>query len=597
LALPQGAPQPPARFTPFIKSQPTRDHTQWGDPEPFAQLPQSFEAPSILQGVSQFFGQHGSQLTIPLALSMGKYAGAFVTGLQQGQEFKAKMAREQMEDNAYKLQQQTQMELHAYSDVFNKYGALNETMDWQKMSKGINGVPLKEALYQQAVQLGDDNMTSLIENGANVGDIMYYQKLRDASLRDLQKTNAKTDEQTALDELYDVKPAAQAGVQGADATPAWAQQQPSAAGGQPTAPGPNVDPGQPAPTQPDATGQVAGPGAPSGPPSAADTMQDGATQILRGYEPGTYVPADVKNKMAIQAAGMRKKFNDIISDPNIAPDQVVPEVRRQLGDGVAADLQGLMDYRRGPGVSGQSTGGKEQGYWNMLSGGAAKARPGRPSEGVGGWNSSNFQEINRFKDPNGQTARQLIRVGPAVGGAEKVINDLKMIKREHPNDFNSLNLNLAALAASTDPWQVGLRADWLQYNQEVNALVVPGGSVTETMATEATVPWYGSAADYMNVVKQHMGVANERIDEAKQAWSNFGSPDPMPFLRPGDQGRVDRVMKLDPVHMAMPGDVRTAQDLGLGSGNYKYVAGNPNNPFDYKRNWVRTTDQPTDPDQ
>ncbi|HEX3524239.1 MAG TPA: hypothetical protein VHT52_19385 [Stellaceae bacterium] len=598
LAIPKGSPQPPAKFTPYIKSQPTRDFSEWGQPEPFPSLPASFEVPSIYKGVGQFFsgqgpGQGGSQGSIPLAFLLTGHADEYVKGLMQGQEFKAKQAREAMQDAALKLQFQQEEEHHSYADVLAQYAALNETGEPTKMIKPINGVGLMDAMHNQAAQLGDDKMMALIENGANAKDIMEFQKLRDASLRDLQKANAKTDEQTAADELYGLKPAtAQSGGGALDTTPDWAKQpgaEPASAG----APSPS-DPSKPTPAspgQPDASGQVAGPGAPSQPGqplTTGDIINDGAMQILKGSEPPGFQPPDVKNRMAIRAADMRKRAGEILRDPNLKPDQVVSEVEKQLGPQAAADLKGYSQYRAGPGATGQAGGGKEQGYWDMLGDLAQKALPGDPANAKPGWSKSTYQAVRDFREGAQKPNSPIQRIPTSVEAANNVLNDLDAIQKRDGTNASVSPESLSG-AAGKDPLYAQLKIDWIRYNEDIDVLTrgTPSvGMAEQAINTQPQIPYFGSVFGYRAAVRRDMDQAQSRVQQLHGTWEQYQTGDPMPGFNPQAERDMGSISKLDFTTGAKPGQVITHPD----GSKWRYLGANPENPGDIATNWRVVSD-------
>ncbi|HEX3522507.1 MAG TPA: hypothetical protein VHT52_10520, partial [Stellaceae bacterium] len=584
LAVPRGAPLPPARFTPFIKSRPTRDFSEWGQPEPFPTLPASFEAPSIYGGVGQFFQQNGSQNSIPLAFLLSGHAAEYVKGLQEGQEFKAKQAREQMQDAAFKLQAQQEEEHHAYADVFNEHAALANTTDPKK----LDSQALREDLHNQAVQLGDDKMTALIEGGANVAQIMWYQQQRDASLRDLQKTNAKADEQTAMDELYGLKPAQPGASSGAPSD--WQPGGSAAAGGGAAATPSAAAPGAPvqpdgAPAQPDASGKVAGPGAPSAPDqplTTSDIINDGAQQILKGNEPPGFQPPDIKNRMAIRAADIRKRAGEILRDPNLKPEQVLPEVEKQLGPQAAADLRGYSQYRAGPGATGQAGGGKEQGYWDMLGDLAQKMLPGDPNNAKPGWNKSTYQAVRDFREGAQKPNSPIQRIPTSVEAANNVLADLKAIQQR---DGTSANVSPESLsgAAGKDPLYAQLKIDWIRYNEDIDVLTrgTPSvGMAEQAINTQPQIPYFGSLTGYRAAVRRDMDQAQSRVKQLHGTWAQYQTGDPMPGFNPQAEQDMDQIKRIDYTTGARPGEVVTHPD----GTKFRYLGVNPENPG-ARENW------------
>lgn len=626
-ALPRGAEQPPARFTPFIKSLPTRGYDQWGTAEQFPTLPQSFEVPSILNGVSQFFGQNGSQLSMPIALLMGRYAGDYMKGVMQGQEFKAKMAKEQYELNAQKLQDQQEAEHHVYGDIYAEYAALSGTSDPAKMLKTINGVDLRGALHDQAAQLGDDKVMALIENGAGINDIMEFQKLRDANLRDLQKANAKTDQQNTDDAMYGLSPQG-SGEGQMWSTPSWAQKGSplSNTGGQPTAP-PNVAPGQPAPslspTQPDATGQVAGPGAPSGDQTGGQPdvdpelskqnpdynnpeLRTAAHSIMQGGEPGSseFYPPQMRMHSGKLALDMQNRLDEL-ANSGLKGDDLANAVKK-VDPTVYDDFINYASYKRGPGTNAQATGGRAQQYWTTLGRLATKYHPGDMGKNEEGWSQAIFQRVQQFGNENGSVQTTLRRANTTQAAGDQVLIALDQLKgpdgKIDQNQF-ATQVGYFVNHGTVDPRYAPLFRAWQSYNTETNVLASgrAGGSVTQEGRAEETVPqWFGNPEAYRRVIKADAAVASASINSYHQMWDQMnvrtitGEKEVMPGYNPEAETGIRNLMKMDPINGALPGAILPRSAVGLsGDGFVKYTGANSDNPDDLKGNWVSTDDRPS----
>ena len=560
LAIPKGAPQPPASFTPFMRSIPTRSYAQWGDPEPFAQGPQPFEVPSIYSGVSQFFGQNGSVMTIPLALGLGKYSGEFLKGMQQGQEFKAKMAREQMKDFADKLQLQQEQEHHAYGDIAAEYAALDKDM-----TKPIKGVSMMDAMHNQALQLGDTPMVNLIESGAKVSDIMYFQSQRDANLRDLQKANTKSDEQTAADAIW----SGQSQSEGGGSLAQSLARQSQAAGGQPS----TSDAGRPAETTPGGVPtQSATPNAPqqtdSGDQLPADTRDDNeklldgrAMQLLKGYKP-TGMEFGGPTEMAKAGRRMvqiQNTLSDIASDPNLKTrQQILDAVSRRVGPEAAQDLAGYVDYTRGLGATGQAGGGPERGWYDLLTPLARKIKPPNPTTGVGGWNQANYQAQQRFRTDNA-TQTVLLRTNSLAADGEAVRDDLKELEKRG-RSATGLDLGQVVSMAERDPLYAKLYGDWLAYNDSFNTIVTGGRHVESgTMAQVSTAPTsYASPAAFRAAMKGHMNDAYGMLEGEHRRWETAGGgKDDMPSYNPQTEKQITDMRDMDWLTGTLPGETYT----------------------------------------
>jgi hypothetical protein len=584
LAIPRGSPQPPANFTPFIKSRPTRNFDRWGEPEQFPSMPASFEVPSIYKGVGQFFSPQGqgggSAQTIPLAFLLTGHANEYLKGLMQGQEFKAKQAREQMQDAAFKLQVQQEEEHHAYADVFNQYASLNETMDPAKMLKPINGVDLRSALHDQAIQLGDDKMTALIENGAKTADIMEFQKLRDASLRDLQKANAKTSEQSAADAVWggtgEDQPGGggqgEGGV-GANATPDWAKQ-PGAAearAANPQGPPPvSADPGKPAPTTPGGV-QVAsndpasgvdrtesGDPIPADNRSAQQKLLDGrAMDLIKGYKPSGMEfggPTEMA-KAGRRMVEIKNTMAEIADDPNLKTrQQILNAVATRVSPEAAHDLAGYADYSRGIGTSGTAGGGPERGWYDLLTPLARKIKPPDPTTGRGGWNQQDYQAQQRFRTDNA-TQTVLLRSNSLAKDGEAVLQDLKYME-DHGRAATGLDLNQPVEVLERDPIYAKLIGDWKAYNDSFNTLITGGRHVESgAQAQEATAPVsYASPAAFRAAMKGHMNDAYGMLEGEHRRWETAGGdPKDMPSYNPTAEKSITDIRDMNFEFGVLPG--------------------------------------------
>jgi hypothetical protein len=609
LAIPRGSPQPPANFTPFIKSRPTRNYDQWGEPEQFPSMPASFEVPSIYRGVGQFFSPQGqgggSQNTIPLAFLLTGHANEYMKGLMQGQEFKAKQAREQMQDAAFKLQVQQEEEHHRYSDVLAQYAALNRTGEPDKMLKPINGVTLLDAMHNEASQLGDDKMTALIENGANVKDIMEFQKLRDASLRDLQKANAKTSEQSAADAVWGGTGEDQPGGGGQggsplNTTPDWAKAPGASAAvsGNPGGPPPvSADPGKAAPTTPGGV-QVASndPSSgidrtESGDPIPADNrnpqqkLLDGrAMDLIKGYKPSGMEfggPTEMA-KAGRRMVEIKNTMADIADDPKLKTrQQILNAVAQRVSPEAAHDLAGYTDYSRGIGTSGTAGGGPERGWYDLLTPLARKIKP-PDSTGRGGWNQQNYQAQQRFRTDNA-TQTVLLRSNSLAKDGQAVLEDLKYME-DHGRAATGLDLNQPVEVLARDPVYAKLIGDWKAYNDSFNTLVTGGRHVESgAQAQEATAPVsYASPAAFRAAMKGHMNDAYGMLEGEHRRWETAGGDkDDMPSYNPQAEKSITDIRDMNWLYGVMPGEKHTFPD---GSSATWAPKGNSLDPHD-RNNW------------
>jgi hypothetical protein len=560
---PTGAPPPLRQFTPYIPAQPIRDHDDWGTPAPFAREPQPFEVPSINHGVGSYFAQNGSGITALLGSGLVKNSGAFMKAYMQGREFATKQTRDDMQLHAMELDQKQQEETDDYAEVFNAYNANGY--------KPLNGVRIEDALARIAQKYNDTNMQAVLANGP--GAAYKLLQNRDAKWQDGHAANKKAEDTTAQDELWGLKPAQPADGDDASGLPATLGQPARSAaepGAAPTSGAPTAKPGQPG-------------AAPSADEPGDTPIDEGAAQIFKGNEPGSYVPPDVKNAMALKAADMRKKANAILADPNIKPEEVIPEIKRQLGATVAADAKGYSEYRSGPGVTGGSSGGKEQDYWNLLGDLVEKSKPGNPSQGLPGWNKSTYQAVRDFRDGAQKPNSPIQRIPTSVEAATNVRADLAAIQAR---DGSSADVSPETLsgAAGKDPLYAQLKIDWIRYNEDIDVLTrgTPSvGMAEQAINTQPQIPYFGSITGYRAAVRRDMDQAKSRVDELHGTWNQYQTGDVMPGFNQKAEQDMDRIRKMDFTTGALPGEVVPHPD----GTKWRYLGANPENPGDVKTNW------------
>ena len=543
--VPANAPHPPPAFNPYIKSLP-RDSDQWGKPEPFPRLPQSFELPGIYQQLGGYFGQHGGFASAPAAMGLASFSAAYQEAYHKGQVEKMQIAKEQIALHSAQVEELEQARAIKYADVLARHSAMGDNDE-----QGVH-----DDLWKVAVENGDPDVQAMIEKGASVEQIRRFLATHEANIRDLHKANAKQEETDAQDAQYGLAPSRRedGGAYGPDTT---------------RPPGVIDKPGEPPKDDRDANQKL---------------IDAGAWDMVEGYKPtGAEYGKMTSTMMAKRKLEMERQLKEIAADPNLNkdgqhPEEVLDEVRKRVPE-AANTLDQYSKYEEGPGVGGRSsTGGPEAQMWGLMNPLAAKMYPGDPKTGVGAFNPDNLQAIHQFRDPNGQTQKQVQRIGPTVEAATQLITALNKLPPE-----DRQNLSMGAIKAKMlggDPLYRAIWANWLNYNQDVNALSVPGGSVTETLLSESQVPWYSSSAEYLSVIREHIGVAAARVDEFHNSWKQYGSPAPMPGLNRSAEEQIPRIRRLDVATGMLPGDRRTAKD----GKTYEYTGKNMDDP-NSDENW------------
>ena len=544
--VPANAPRPSPKFNPYIPSLP-RDSSQWGQPEPFPRLPQSFELPGIYKQLGGYFAQSGGFRSAPLGAGMAAYSASYQEAFQKGQEQKMRMSMEQMKLHAMQLEELEDTRATEYADTYNRF-----EVEGNKDPQGLH-----DALWKTAVEHGDKDVMAMLENGDSAETVRRFLAKHEANIRDLKKANTKSDEQAAQDAQYNLAPARR-------------EDEGGAYGPETTRPPGVVDKGKDDPGDTRDENQK--------------LIDKGAWDMVEGYKPtGSEYGKMTQTMMAKRKLQMEQALQEIAADPNINkdgqhPEEVLDAVRKRVPQ-AASTLDQYSKYEEGPGVGGRaSSGGPEAQMWGLMNPLAAKMYPGDPKTGVGAFNPDNLQAIHQFRDPNGQTQKQVQRIGPTVEAATQLISALNKLP---PEDRQNLTLDaIKAKMLGGNPLYRAIWANWLNYNQDVNALSVPGGSVTETVLAENQVPWFASSAEYLSVIREHIGVAASRVDEFHNSWKQYGSPHPMPGLNKAAEEQIPRIKRLDLATGMLPGDRRKAKD----GKTYEYTGRDIDNP-DADANW------------
>lgn len=577
--IPANAPRPPPSFTPFMRSMP-RDPTQWGSEEAFPRLPQSFELPGMYQNLGQYFGQHGSFASAPMGRGMAAYSVAYQEAFQKGQVEKMRMAKEQLALHREQLADLEVAKATRYADVYNKH---------VEMGDPATSVSLHDEIWRTAVELGDKDVIDMLEHGASVEKVRRFQMDHEARLRDLQKANTKAAEDDAAAELFGLNKGG-----GGATTDPW-DRGPGGGAVAPTG----------APPAPLAPGQVAGPGAPPdernknvGDPLAPDkkgedadniddpiekNRHDAAVEVFKGFEPKD-IPKQWLPYAGVQARELEDKVGNIVNlakQGKIKPEDVIPEIRKQVSGRVADDAQNILDYKTpgvGGGGQGGGQGGKEQNYKTLLGNVASVVKPTTDKDP--GWNAANYQAQERFRtDVNTQTVILRSNSLAADGGA--VLSDLKELERQG-RSTTGLDINSLLGYAERDPMYAKLYGDWLAYNDAFNT-VVSGGRHTEggAQAQVASAPVsYASPAAFRAAIKGHMTDALGYLEGEHRRWETIGGTEHnMPSYNPRTEKELRDIRDMDYLTGTRPGETYTNAN-----GVTKTWVGGSLNPYDPK-NW------------
>ena len=536
--VPANAPRPPPSFTPYMPPVP-RNSSQWGQPEQFPRLPQSFELPGMYQNLGGYFGQHGGFASAPLGAGMAAYSKAYMDAFQKGQEYKMQMAQEQVKLHAAQLIDLEQTRSTAYADVFARHQAM-----------GDDPTATHDDLWKVAVEHGDKDVMAMIEGGASAEQVRRFLAQHEANIRALKAANTKSTEQEEADGLYGLKP-------------------PGGGGGvyDRYAPGANTP----------ATG--AGPGAPSadtrapgvGDPRAPDKTkpsEDEIPDVLKGIDPAMASAAlaiyrgetpqgmgKVDAAHAVKYANMlRDETAKILADPNLKPGQYVDAVRKRLGPEAAAAMQGIEDYRLPPGSA--SGYGKQADYLRGLETIINKDRPHDPAHGVRGFVADYYAQRHLFTSSVGNNTI-LLRTKDMANQMDNINNDLMVVQKKLEKrgvKATDIDLHGALELLGADPDMSRLMSDLGSYSTAYN-VVVSGGHSTlgGSEAVDQYFKSYAPLATIRNVIKGHVPSAQGILQGMHANWESIGGkPDDMPKGDLTVERRIDDVGKMDVVTGATP---------------------------------------------
>lgn len=602
--LPPWMTRPDNRFSPFIKSQPIMDHSQWGVPETFPKLPTEWEIPGIYQGVGQFFGQNGTQFTGPLGMMLAKFSADYKIGQQQGREEMLKYQAEQIRVTSAALELQQQRVMHEYADTFDMYALADPEAanDPARMNKSINGVDVSQALINKAMELGDDKMATMVAT-QGVGAAMKWNALRAAHLNDLMKANTKATEGDAEDAAWGFgsapstsnDPSAQFGPQaqtpsgGTPAAPAPPAGSPASRPG--PAASPTSDVGALPPSnqvasndpaaqfaQPEAQGSGGQPAAPG--ESDWDALVDDG---VRGTIESTGMGPKTKAALMRSVAHREAQMQHIIDDPRATPESIDRNLRA-ISPSLADDLQNIVNYHVPVGGTSGSTGSaKEMAYFKRMASLAQKMNPN--------WDQVHYQQIQQFGENNGQTQRTLQKAHNVARMGQEVLDALKLI----PD-------NQSEMQTMVNNWKGGLGVDyrysqlfaaWRTYNMEVNTLVAGSPTVTETEGQIGVVPQlFGTKQGYLGALRAHMDQAQGALEGYRNRWQQLTGADrssrPMPGDDPDAFNQIGKLKLVDPITGTLPGGTWTSQS----GKTYRYKS-DPPNKIDPEaiENWERVQAQ------
>jgi hypothetical protein len=501
LFLPKGAPQPPAKYTPWMRGPPTTSYAQWGQDSDYNQIPQPFEGPALYQNAAKFFGQNGSASIIPLALSMGKNAGAFVNGVMQGQQYAAKMRREKMLDDATELDIKQQQEMYVYKDTVDEYASAKGVGSAGEIgSYAIKGRTVLDALGQEAMKLGDDKFLAVLGTGS-VEKAMAFLHQRNDNWQTLKATNKSAQKQNDADndKEWGVPPDASGGGSGNPAD----NYRPQPRTPQPTQPS-EVPKGGPAPTPVSGLGGAL---AKTGDPSSQDPasgLQPYQQAGLDNYREGKSLNDVAKGRPREHASVVSRQLGSEVDNVKAQKD-----AGKLTGDQIPAALNKIIpgmgdDYNRVYSGAPMPTGALGRSpYWQAL-GTLAAPDP--------------LVQAATLKDfaPGGKDAMRLAagaRMGPA---AKTVLEALKKIPEGEPIPYYMADALIAGKWTG-DPKYLGLFNALNTYIQEAQSLNTQTGRfyVTEVESIKKHLQSTTGPRAIRTILQQDAENSTQLIDQIR----------------------------------------------------------------------------------
>ena len=384
--LPRNAPQPPSNFNPYMPPVP-RDSAQWGKPEPYPRLPQSFELHGMFQQLGSYFAQHGGYASGPMAAGLAGQSKEYLDGYMKGQDYKMKMAQEQMKLHAEQLLDLEQARSTEYADVFARHSVM-----------GDNETALHDDLWKVAVEHGDKDVIAMLEDGASAEKVRQFLAKHEANIRALGAANKKSDELTAADaKRWGLPDEGGGGAYDEPAKPAEAAPAPATPDAAPPAPGTSPAPPQSQPLKP---------------------YEQVGLDMARG-RPATGLPKPVLDAASEYAAGVDKRMDDVVAHSAGKTREQVAQELSAISPAIAADWGKLLDGKQGlPGGMG-AIGARP--YWSNLGDLALAVKPS--------WSAADFSripELNKEYDA-GPTGRRMGRTESMAAAGRTLLEALHEI--------------------------------------------------------------------------------------------------------------------------------------------------------------------------
>jgi hypothetical protein len=545
--VPANAPQPPPKFTPFIKSMP-REPDQWGKPEPYPRLPQSFELPGIYQQLGGYFAQSGSFRSAPLGAGMAAYSVAYQDAYQKGMDRKMKQSVEQLQLHSVQLEELERRQTVEYGDIYSQYSAMG--------GQSVGGVNLHDAVWRKAVELGDKNVIAMMEGGASAEKVRRYLMEHEARVNDLGKANSKVAEQDAKDRK-------EWGVPDDDADPATR-----------TDPPPPID--APPRGQPNAPDAPAPPGA-----SQPETQKDRVDALPRYQRAGLEylrggslegVPKGAKDAAVRYADGIAGQMDDLAAKARAGgmSKEQIEDGLRAINPAIAGEFADIRDLNTPlPGGMGAIN---AKPFWRDIQTLAAASVPG--------WRAADYQNISDMQKDytTGTSSRRMQAANNMADTAIPLLKALKDIPEGTAPPENWIS-QIAAKKFTGDPKWIRLYNALQPYVQESQSLASPTGRYFEgdvnRLMHEFDIAQGPRAIRAVLATDAEAG--SRRIQTLTDDYQNTTHKQFPPHYNPKSTAIMNAIAKLDPDkgfegQTNLPPDL---QGLGMGVGTTPGAAAGP----------------------
>lgn len=146
----------------YFPPLPNRPWSEWGQPRPFANAPQPWEVPGILQGAASYFTQHGSGNVSQTAGLLGASVQGHSKAYIEGQMAALKVLDERMRVQSNALADKHEAEIGDYKDAFALGGG--DVASWSDPNLK-DASDLHDKLMAVATKYNDQPMLAALQSG------------------------------------------------------------------------------------------------------------------------------------------------------------------------------------------------------------------------------------------------------------------------------------------------------------------------------------------------------------------------------------------------------------------------------------------------